>query len=113
MIGKRLVSKTPVPLAEVKEMIAQKKKDGGELSYEQGLTLEYCKKFSKLSQKDAEKLIEELMQMEKLKKENAVELTDIMPKTPDEVKLVFSKEHFILSDEEISKIIGALNKYRK
>lgn len=112
MIGKRLVSKNPVPLAEVKEIIAKKKKDG-ELSYEQNLTLEYCKKFSKISEKDAEKLIAELMQMEKLKKENAVELTDIMPKTPDEVKLVFSKEHFILSDDEIAKIIEALNKYRK
>lgn len=112
MIGKRLVSKNPVPLAEVKEIIAKKKKDG-ELSYEQNLTLEYCKKFSKVSEKDAEKLIAELMQMEKLKKENAVELTDIMPKTPDEVKLVFSKEHFILGDDEIAKIIEALNKYRK
>ncbi|MFH1450451.1 MAG: RNA polymerase Rpb4 family protein [archaeon] len=112
MIGKRLVSQEPVSLAEVKDLISEKKKQG-ELSYEQNLTLEYCKKFSKLSTKDTVKLVGELMQNEKLKKENAIGLADVMPNTPEEVKLVFAKEHFVLGNEEISAIIETLNKYRK
>lgn len=112
MIGKRVVSQTPVPLAEVKEIISKRKKEG-ELSYEQNLTLEYCKKFSKLSPGDAEKLIEELAKMDKLSRSNTVELADLMPKTADEVKLIFSKEHFVLGDEDISSILELLNKYRK
>ena len=112
MIGKRIVNQEPLPLAEVKELISKRKKEG-ELSYEQNLTLEYCKKFSKLSLKDTAKLIEELVQLEKLNKEHAIALTDIMPKTSEEVKLIFAKEHFVLGDEDISAIIEILNKYRK
>jgi|TARA_Y100000310_G_scaffold320843_1_gene377701 DNA-directed RNA polymerase subunit F len=112
MIGKKLISKEPLPLAEVKDLITKRKKEG-ELSYEQNLTLEYCKKFSKLSSKDTAKLVEELSQMEKLNKGHGISLADVMPETPDEVKLVFAKEHFVLGDEEISAIIETLNKYRK
>jgi len=112
MIGKCILNQKPLPLAEVKELISKKKKEG-ELSYEQNLTLEYCKKFSKLSLKDTAKLIEELVQLEKLNKEHAIALTDIMPKTNEEVKLIFAKEHFVLGDEDISEIIEILNKYRK
>ena len=112
MIGKRTLSQEPVSLANVKDIITERKKQG-ELSYEQNLTLEYCKKFSKLSLKDTAKLIEELVQLEKLNKEHAIALTDILPKTAEEVKLIFAKEHFVLGDEDISAIIEILNKYRK
>jgi DNA-directed RNA polymerase subunit F len=112
MIGKKVINQEPVPLAEVKELIAKKKK-AGELSYEQNLTLEYCKKFSKLSIKDGATLIEELVQLDKLSKENAIELADLLPKTSDEVKLVFAKEHFVLSDEDVTSILDILSKYRK
>jgi len=112
MIGKRLVNQEPLSLADVQELITKKKKEG-ELSYEQNLTLEYCKKFSKLSTKDTAKLVEELTQMEKLNSKQAIELCDIMPKKAEDVKLIFAKEHFVLGDEEISAILETLAKYRK
>ncbi|MDP7282119.1 MAG: RNA polymerase Rpb4 family protein [Candidatus Undinarchaeales archaeon] len=112
MIGKRALSQEPVSLANVKDIITERKKQG-ELSYEQNLTLEYCKKFIKLSTKDTAKLIEELVQLEKLNQSHAISLADVMPSNPEEVKLVFAKEHFVLGDEELSQILEILNKYRK
>lgn len=111
MIGKKIINQEPISLANVKELIEQKKKEG-ELTYEQNLTLEYCKKFSKLSKRDANALIEELSKIEKVSRKYAIVLADLLPKTPDEIRLIFSKEHFILSEDEIKTILSVLDKYR-
>ncbi|MFO7872402.1 MAG: RNA polymerase Rpb4 family protein [Candidatus Undinarchaeales archaeon] len=110
MIGKRLLGQEPVTMTEVKQLIKDRKKNG-ELSYEQNLVLEACNKFSKLSKKEAEKFVKDITEIEKLNKEHAVMLSYILPKTEDEVKILFSKEHFILSGEEIKKILEILNNY--
>ena len=112
MIGKKLLSQTPLSMPEVKNLIEKRKKEG-ELSYEQNLTFECCNQFSKLSQKETQDMVKELSALEKLGEKHAVMLSYIFPRNADEIKLMFSKEHFILGDEEISQIIEILNKFRK
>jgi len=111
MIGKKLLNQGPQSLADVKEVLEKRKKEG-ELSYEQNLTLEYCKKFTKLKKKKAVEAIKELAELEKMNEKHAIALIDIMPEKADDVKLIFSKEHFILSDEEIKAILDVLGNYR-
>ncbi len=112
MIGKKLNNTEPVSLAEVKEMIEIRKKEG-ELGYEQNLTLDYCKKFAKISSDDAKALMNELLQNEKITRRQAVELIDVLPKNIEELRLIFTKEHFIMTDEELQNVLGVINKYRK
>ena len=112
MIGKKTLNSEPLSLAEAKELIEQRKKEG-ELSYEQNLTLEYTKKFSKLSSDDARALMNELSQLPNITRRHAVEVADIFPKNLDELRLIFSKEHFTLTDEELQAILALLDKYRK
>lgn len=112
MIGKKLLNQKPLPLAEVESIIQKRKKDG-ELSYEQNLTLEYCKKFSKLNSKEAKQLLNELVKLEKVNEKYAIVLADIMPVNADEVQMIFAKEHYVLSDEEKQSILEILNKFRK
>lgn len=112
MIGKRLINSEPVSLSEAKELIERRKKDG-ELTYEQNLTFDYCKKFAKLSPDDSRALANELIQIEKVAKQSAVEIIGIFPKSIDELRLIFTKEHFVMTDEELQKILGVLDKYRK
>ena len=50
MIGKRVLSQEAVSLAEVKEITEARQKEG-ELTYEQTLTLDYCKKFARIDKK--------------------------------------------------------------
>ncbi|HIK01712.1 TPA: DNA-directed RNA polymerase subunit F [archaeon] len=111
MIGKRVLSQEPVTLAEVKELTEARQKEG-ELTYEQTLTMDYCNKFAKLDKKKAEKLITEVEGLEKLSRRHAISLSDLLPSNADEIKLLFSKEHFVLSDEEISKLLDIVGKYR-
>lgn len=112
MIGKRLLKQDMVSLADVKEIIEKRKKEG-ELTYEQDLTLEYCKKFSKLSKKDSAALTEELSKLNNVGDRYAVVIADILPQNADELRLIFSREHFILSEEEIKNILSIVEKYRK
>ena len=111
MIGKKLIDEKPLPLSKVKTIIEKRKKEG-ELSYEQNLTLEYVKKFSKLKPEKSSALIKELEAIEKINEKAAIALTDFMPKNMDELRLFFSKERYVLSDEESNKILEVLNKYR-
>ncbi len=111
MIGKKSITAEPVSLAEAKELIEQRKNDG-ELSYEQNLTLEYTKKFAKQSADDARALMNELAQMPNITRRHAVELVDIFPKNLDELRLIFSKEHFTLTDEQLQGVLAVLDKYR-
>ena len=111
MIGKKLISSEPISLAEAKELIEQRKKEG-ELSYEQNLTFEYTKNFSKLSSDDARALMNELIQLKNVTRRHAVEIADIFPKNLDELRLIFAKEHLTFADEDLQGIIAILDKYR-
>ncbi|HIJ98842.1 TPA: DNA-directed RNA polymerase subunit F [archaeon] len=111
MIGKKIVNSDPISLTEAKELIEQRKKEG-ELSYEQNLTLEYTKKFSKLSSDDARALINELLQVKNIARRHAVEIVDLFPKNLDELRLIFAKEHLTFVDEDLQSILGVLDKYR-
>ena len=112
MIGKKLISEQAMSLAEAQAIIEKRKKEG-ELSYEQNLTLEYCKKFSKLNKKEVSSLIKELTSLEKVSEKHAIVLVDLLPKNENELRLIFAKEHFILSEGELKNILDVLAKYRK
>lgn len=113
MIGKKELDKRPVSMAEVKELIEERKEEVEELNYEQNVVLESCERFSKLSLEEMKKLIDEITDLEKLNEEHAVMLSYVFPETEEDIKILFSKEHFILSDEEVEKILEILNKHRK
>ncbi|HDI12617.1 MAG: DNA-directed RNA polymerase subunit F [Hadesarchaea archaeon] len=112
MIGKRVVKEKPVPLAGVLEILEKKKKKG-DLEYSQRLTYDYAQKFVKLDSKKAEELKEELLKIEKIREHQAVALVDLMPKTKEDVELIFSKERTRLEEDEVKKVLEIINKYRK
>jgi len=112
LIGKRVVKEKPVPLAGVLEILEKKKKKG-DLEYSQRLTYDYAQKFVKLDSKKAEELKEELLKIEKIREHQAVALVDLMPKTKEDVELIFSKERTRLEEDEVKKVLEIINKYRK
>ena len=112
MIGKEVTKEKPVTLARALEILKERKKMG-ELEYSQRLTYDYAQKFAELSAEDAEKLVKELLEIEKIREHQAVILTDLMPKTKDEVQLIFAKERTSLGEDDIKKILELIDKYRK
>ena len=93
---------------KAKKMLEDREKVG-ELSYEQKSSLEHLRKFSKLE--DDEKIEEELRLIEKLREDLIVKIINNLPKTAEDVKVLFQKDVIDLSDEDIVKIIEVTNKY--
>jgi len=112
-VAKKVLNEKLLSLADVKNILEERSKEG-ELKYEQRLTLDYCTKFAKLNPSKIKKLIKELMEAnEKVKERQAVKISDLMPKTVDDVRVIFAKERFNLNEDEIKKIIEIVDKYRE
>ncbi len=69
--------------------LLKSRQKAGNLSYEQQNTLDYLEDLIKLSDKDAAKMVKELMTAG-LTEWQAVKTTDLLPKKEEELKLVFA-----------------------
>ncbi len=110
MILMKVLESVPVSMAEAKEIMLEREKKG-ELIYEQKLALEHLKRFTKLSESDAKKFLGELFSIVRMSPETAVQIASLLPKTPDEVRLIFTGERFSLKEEEIEKIMALVKKH--
>jgi len=111
MIGKKLVEEQPITKSEAFLII--EKLDKETMLYEQKAVMENLKKFTYLSSKKAKEMIKELMGAnEKIKLIHAVRIADLMPEDDVDMKVIFAKERFTLSKEEIKAILDIVDKYR-
>lgn len=106
----KVIEKQPVPMAEAKEVVLKREKEK-ELGYEQKLAAEHLKKFTKLKPDEARKFMAELSSIIKASPATLVTIANILPQTPDEVRLIFAHERFSLKEEEISKILEIVKKF--
>jgi DNA-directed RNA polymerase subunit F len=111
MIGEKVLEQKPITLAEVKQLLSERKKDK-DLSYEQDITLKYAKKFSKLSQAQAEKLVSELKGIGNLDDETVVKIADFLPVKKEILQLLIPKE-VVLDEASMQKIIDLCKKLNK
>ena len=102
--------KKVVTLAEVKEILDERQKDG-ELSPVQMLSLEHAWMFCRVDSKKAKKLVKELIELGFVSEINAVKIADIMPSNADDVRLIFSKERASVEKKDIEKILSVVEKY--
>lgn len=97
-------------LAEVKDILLERQAEG-ELTPEQKLALEHAQKFARLDAKKARKLVKELLELGFISEVNAVKIADLMPSTPEDVRLIFSKERASVEKKDIEKILSVVGKY--
>ncbi|MEW6528616.1 MAG: hypothetical protein AB1391_01875 [Candidatus Micrarchaeota archaeon] len=100
----KLNSSIPLTFANVEEILKAREKDG-ELGYEQNQTKEYVEKFSRCTKKEAEKLVEKLMENKKITRAVAVIIVNISPKYAETIKTIALKDKIELNDEEVEEII--------
>ncbi len=99
-----------VSWSEVRKILEKKEKEK-ELSYEQKNALDHLRKFSKISEKSAAELAEELGKIERLKERQIISIINHMPQDPDEVRTLFSNEIISLSEEDRKKIVSIVKKF--
>lgn len=95
-------------MAEVREIldqIRQKRADEEELGYELRRAIRHAELFSKGTAEESQAMVAELMQLEKMNKGIAVKIVDVRPVTKDELRAIYAKERFTLSEEELNSIL--------
>jgi len=116
MTFKEVLAFDYITISEAKEMlekIVEERKKKAEPLYETKRALKYLRTFSKLSAEDSKKLVEELVKLPQVsRKDLAVKLVDLMPRIPDEVRVIYAKERVTLTEEQIREIIEIIDKYR-
>ena len=122
MIVKEILNESVLTLAEAKEILKPPKTRGGgtkkkegegevEMRYERRKASEHTSKFAKLGAKESRALISELLGLTKMKEQIAVRIADLMPKSSDEVRALYAKERFTLTEADVEKILDCVAKY--
>ncbi|HDM35856.1 MAG TPA: RNA polymerase Rpb4 family protein [Candidatus Syntrophoarchaeum butanivorans] len=113
MIVKKVLGEELLTLAEAKEILLNIKAErvDEELSYEKRKAIEHAELFCHIDAASSRKLVEELERLEKMKPELAVRIADILPETRDEVRAIYAKERFTLTEEELDTILDIVKKY--
>lgn len=112
MIGEKILEEKFVCLPQIKELLKDRKVEDKEPTYEQAGSTKYAKQFAKITDKQAEKLIEELLKIEGMTQELAVKTVDILPKDKEVAKTMIKKGETV-SEENIDKILELTEKYLK
>ena len=95
-------------MAEVKEAldgIKLKRADEEELGYELRRAIRHAELFAHGTAEESRRMVEELTKLEKMTQEIAVKIADIRPVTKDELRAIYAKERFTLSEEELNGIL--------
>ncbi|MEM0056899.1 MAG: hypothetical protein QXH96_00225 [Candidatus Geothermarchaeota archaeon] len=106
-MSKKIVEKEPLSLPEMKVICDELKKlPDSELNILQKRMIEYVDKFSKISPEKAVELKKALIEKLNIEAERAVQIINILPRTPDEVREIFY-DRAILGDlpQKILKLI--------
>lgn len=109
MIVKNIISEELLTISEVRELLnkimEERVEKEEELSYEFRKALNHADIFSKMSASKSRELVNKLMEMDKMKPEIAIRIADIVPKSRDELRTLYAKERYTLSDTELDSIL--------
>lgn len=110
MIVKEVLSEELLTLPEVKgmlhEIMEERLNDEEELGYELRKAINHAEMFSKTTPVKARDLVNKLLEMEKMKPEIAIRMADVMPQSRDELRSLYAKERFTLTDEELDEMLN-------
>ncbi|OYT63246.1 RNA polymerase Rpb4 family protein [Methanosarcinales archaeon] len=108
MIVKAILNEESLTIPEVKELLNEvrsERSDEEELGYELRRTIYHVETFSRLSPDRARKLVASLLKLEKIKPEIAVRIADLLPVSYDEIRSIYAKERFTLTEEDLKAIL--------
>ena len=101
----------PVPLARVKELLADEA-TRRTLPREASLALQHAEIFARLEPEATAKLIAELRTLPFVDAAVAVKIADTMPTYPEEVRLLFSKERIALDEAQVTRLLEIVAQHR-
>lgn len=112
MIVKKILSEELMTLSDVREALEdirlRRAEEAEELGYELRRAIKHAEIFSEGAAADSRAMREELSGLEKMTPEIATKIADVRPKTKDEIRALYAKERFTLSDEDLEAILDVV-----
>jgi DNA-directed RNA polymerase subunit F len=108
MIVKNILKEELLTLAEVRAILDEirtRRASEEELGYELRRAIRHAELFAKGTAEESRLIVEELNKLEKMSPDIAIKIADIRPKTRDELRAIYAKERFNLSEEELDAIL--------
>ena len=108
MIVKSILKEDLLTLAEVRDILEEirsRRANEEELGYELRRAIRHAEFFAKGTSEESRRMVEELNKLEKMTPEIAVKIADIRPGTKDELRAIYAKERYNLSEEELGQIL--------
>lgn len=109
MIVKEVLNEELLTLAEVKDILSgiadERREQGLEVAYSFRKALHHAEQFSKINGAKSRELVNKLLELEKMKPVIAVRIADILPQSRDELRSIYAKEKYTLSNEELDQIL--------
>jgi DNA-directed RNA polymerase subunit F len=109
MIVKKILSEELMTLSDVRDALEEirlrRAEEPEELGYELRRAIKHADIFSQGAATESRKMREELIGLEKMTPEIATKIADVRPKTKDEIRALYAKERFTLSDEDLDAIL--------
>lgn len=100
-------SSKSIPVSEVHDILS-KRKDDGELGYEQSQALEHSERFATVKSDQVKKIIGVLVENKKITTEIATKIVDVWPSNSSTLKAILVKDRIELSDDEIASVLKEL-----
>ncbi len=110
-----VLQESPITMAELKAELGKMRKRDGELNFRANKTEEYVNEFPTVSVKEADDMKEELAKLDipRVKDVQIAKIIDLMPDTPEEVKLILQGYNISLTKDAMDKIIEVVKKHSK
>lgn len=113
MVKPQIIEERPLSLAELKETLQHTKEKEKDLNFRANKTEEYMQSIPILSIKDAKALMQKIVELNvsRLKQDVIVKLCDVLPKSPNDVKLILQNSGLTVTAENVKKIADIVNEY--
>lgn len=108
-----VLSEEEVSSQDARRILSERKKEGGDLRYEQKICAEFLEKLPKLTDKQLEDIKADLAKIAILKPRYIALVLNMMPDTEEEVDALFAKERTNLKKEEIKQIVEIVRQFKK
>ncbi len=115
-IFKEKIDEEYLTTSEVKELLQDVEADRAldderELRYELARAIEHVNRFAFLTPEDSRALVAELQELEKVDEATAYKITDLLPRSRDELRTVYAKQRYALDGDELDEILNIVAKY--
>ncbi|VVB56688.1 Uncharacterised protein [uncultured archaeon] len=113
MLGRKVEGAHPVSLVEVRRILEERSAEP-DFGYEQQTSLDYARKFAKLTPEDAAKMAKELgEEIPALKGEALAKIIDMLPLHASSITAILAQSRIALSDAQSAKCLDIIAKFRE